>query len=139
MNKNPFRLLFIFIFLSGICIGCRDVDAVMVYHGKNAGGDIEWEIKECRGGGCDFLLDGNKYFWYVAPLSNSPAIPDSELVVGSSWRLTGVAEIDSGSQENGMYWVDEWFLKYESFERLSSVKPLKPIIQTTKFSQAKHK
>jgi hypothetical protein len=114
-------LLLLFLLVTVVVSGCRDVDAVVVYYGKNAAGDVEWEIKECSGGGCGFIRGGNRYFWYVAPLDGALAIPDSELVVGSRWRLTGIAEVDSGSQERGLYWVDAWFLKYASFERLGNV------------------
>lgn len=122
--RKAFRLLFIFILQTAMCMGCRSIEADLIFLGKSAAGDIEWKVKDCRGGGCRLIMQGSEhYIMYVAPLDNSTAIPDSELVVGSEWHLTGIAKIDSGSQENGMYWAEVWFLKYESFKRISPAKP----------------
>lgn len=116
MNSNIRTLLFLMVLLV-LFIGCRNIEADLVFIGKNSAGDIEWKVKDCKGGGCELLMEGSDYIMYVAPLDESARIPDSELIFGSEWHLKGVAEIDSGSQDNGMYWAEVWFLKYESFER----------------------
>lgn len=100
-----------------LLVSCDSIEAEVIYYGKNAAGDIEWELVNCEGGGCQFLEMGNKYI-YVAPIDELGRIPDSLLEVGSRWNLTGIVELDSVAQDHGLYRAEVRFLKYSSYKRL---------------------
>lgn len=111
------KCLILLLFL-GLCLGCSKIHVDLEYHGVNTKGDMVWWVSSCRGRDCDLLMDGDEYIFYVESYDKSVVIPDSELVWGSKWHLTGVVELDTGLQENGMYQALVWFLKYETYEKL---------------------